>query len=77
MKRPADNPADRDDNLKERWYRNCQVCPHRCVAGARFTTAEDYFSRCREAVLEMHRQVGDLSTGPRGTPHAKIIFPGT
>lgn len=42
-------------------------------SGARFTTAEDYFSRCREAVREMHRQVGDLRTGPRGTAEKGLL----
>ncbi len=42
-------------------------------AGARFTTAEDYFSRCREAVLEMHRQVGDLQIGSRGTAERGVL----
>jgi len=42
-------------------------------AGSHFTTAEDYFSRCREAVLEMHRQVGDLSIGPAGTARRGLL----
>ncbi len=43
------------------------------AAGARFTTAEDYFSRCREAVAEMHRQVGDLRVGPGGTAERGLL----
>lgn len=32
----------------------------------RYSNASDYFYRCREAVREMHRQVGDLALDSRG-----------
>ncbi len=35
-------------------------------AGAQLSEAPDYWDRCREALLEMHRQVGDLEIDARG-----------
>jgi putative pyruvate formate lyase activating enzyme len=32
----------------------------------KYSGAPDYWERCKEAVREMHRQVGDLRTGPDG-----------
>ncbi len=32
----------------------------------RYSNAPDYFDRCKEAVTEMHRQVGDLKVDERG-----------
>lgn len=32
----------------------------------RYSNAPDYFERCKEAVKEMHRQVGDLTVDERG-----------
>jgi len=34
--------------------------------GAELSGAPDYWDRCREALAEMHRQVGDLQTDDRG-----------
>ncbi len=34
--------------------------------GARYTGVEDYFTRLKEALKEMQRQVGDLMVGPSG-----------
>jgi putative pyruvate formate lyase activating enzyme len=42
-------------------------------SAAEVTTATDYFSRCTEAVREMHRQVGNLSIGPRGTADRGLL----
>ncbi len=36
------------------------------VPAARYSNAPDYFDRCREAIKEMHRQVGDLVLDDRG-----------
>jgi putative pyruvate formate lyase activating enzyme len=35
-------------------------------SGKKYSNAEDYFDRCKEAVREMHRQVGDLKVDERG-----------
>jgi len=35
-------------------------------AGARYLNADDYCERAREAITEMHRQVGDLKMSPDG-----------
>lgn len=32
----------------------------------KYSNAEDYFDRCKEAIREMHRQVGDLKVDERG-----------
>lgn len=38
-----------------------------------YSDASDYFERCKEAVLEMHRQVGDLQTGERGVAQKGLL----
>jgi putative pyruvate formate lyase activating enzyme len=35
-------------------------------AGRRYSGVSDYFTYCQRALLEMHRQVGDLQTNERG-----------
>ena len=39
-----------------------------------FTSASDYATRAREAVLEMHRQVGVLRTGPDGIARRGVLI---
>jgi len=40
---------------------------------ARYLNAEDYADRAREAVAEMHRQVGDLRFAPDGTARRGLL----
>lgn len=42
-------------------------------AAARYSNAPDYFDRCREAVREMHRQVGDLVVDERGIARKGLL----
>jgi putative pyruvate formate lyase activating enzyme len=35
-------------------------------AGLKYSGVKEYYSRCRDALLEMHRQVGDLQVDHRG-----------
>jgi len=37
------------------------------LAGQKYSGVKDYFSRMKEALQEMQRQVGDLKVGPEGT----------
>ncbi|MEA2064607.1 MAG: radical SAM protein [Gemmatimonadota bacterium] len=41
---------------------------------ARFVSARDYATRAREAVSEMHRQVGVLQTGPEGIARRGLLI---
>lgn len=43
-------------------------------AAARYSNATDYFDRCREAVREMHRQVGDLVVDERGIARRGLLL---
>ena len=40
----------------------------------RYSNASDYFDRCREAVREMHRQVGDLNLDSRGIAQRGLLI---
>jgi len=40
----------------------------------RYSNAPDYFDRCREAVREMHRQVGDLRLDQRGIAYRGLLI---
>lgn len=40
---------------------------------ARYSNAPDYFERCREAVAEMHRQVGDLTVDEMGIARRGLL----
>ncbi|MCL0048748.1 radical SAM protein [Dehalococcoidia bacterium] len=40
----------------------------------RYSNAADYFIRCREAVREMHRQVGDLQLDSRGIAQRGLLI---
>ncbi|HAZ31665.1 MAG TPA: radical SAM protein, partial [Dehalococcoidia bacterium] len=40
----------------------------------RYSNASDYFDRCREAVREMHRQVGDLNLDSRGIARRGLLI---
>ena len=40
----------------------------------RYSNAPDYFDRCREAVKEMHRQVGDLQLDSRGIAQRGLLI---
>jgi len=40
----------------------------------RYSNAPDYFDRCKEAVKEMHRQVGDLKLDNKGTAYRGLLI---
>ena len=40
----------------------------------RYSGAADYFDRCKEAILEMHRQVGDLKLDKRGIAYRGLLI---
>ncbi|MDI3502500.1 MAG: putative pyruvate formate lyase activating enzyme [Archaeoglobi archaeon] len=40
----------------------------------KYSNAPDYFERCKEAVKEMHRQVGDLKVDERGIAYRGLII---
>ncbi|MEM5874493.1 MAG: radical SAM protein [Candidatus Aenigmatarchaeota archaeon] len=40
----------------------------------KYSRAPDYFERCKEAVKEMHRQVGDLKVDERGIAYRGLII---
>ena len=40
----------------------------------RYSNAPDYFERCKEAVKEMHRQVGDLKVDLRGVAYRGLLI---
>lgn len=40
----------------------------------KYSRAKDYFERCKEAVKEMHRQVGDLKIDERGIAYRGLII---
>jgi len=40
----------------------------------RYSNAPDYFERCKEAVREMHRQVGDLKVNERGIAYKGLLI---
>lgn len=42
--------------------------------GEKYSNAPDYFDRCREAVKEMHRQVGDLKVNARGIAERGLLI---
>lgn len=42
-------------------------------AATKYSNAPDYFDRCREAVREMHRQVGDLVVDERGIARRGLL----
>jgi len=42
-------------------------------AGRRLSDVPDYWDRCREALAEMHRQVGDLVTDENGTARRGLL----
>jgi len=42
--------------------------------GARYTDVEDYFTRLRESLKEMQRQVGDLKIGPDGLAYRGLLI---
>ncbi|MEA1997083.1 MAG: radical SAM protein [Gemmatimonadota bacterium] len=42
--------------------------------GARYLQAADYGTRCREALLAMHSQVGELKTTPQGTAYRGVLI---
>jgi putative pyruvate formate lyase activating enzyme len=39
----------------------------------KYSDAPDYFERCKEAVKEMHRQVGDLKVNSRGVAYRGLL----
>ena len=43
-------------------------------AAKRYSDAPDYFDRCKEAVREMHRQVGDLRLNQRGIAYRGLLI---
>jgi len=43
-------------------------------AGQRYSGIEDYWDVAREAIREMHRQVGDLRVGPRGIARRGLLL---
>lgn len=40
----------------------------------KYSNAPDYFERCKEALLEMHRQVGDLKLDDRGIAYRGLLI---
>jgi len=40
----------------------------------KYSNAPDYFERCKEAVREMHRQVGDLKVNDRGIAYRGLLI---
>jgi putative pyruvate formate lyase activating enzyme len=44
------------------------------IPAKRYSNAPDYFDRCREAVREMHRQVGDLKLDHRGIAYRGLLI---
>jgi putative pyruvate formate lyase activating enzyme len=40
----------------------------------KYSNAPDYFERCKEAVREMHRQVGDLKVNERGIAYRGLLI---
>ncbi|MCK4952352.1 radical SAM protein, partial [Candidatus Bathyarchaeota archaeon] len=40
----------------------------------KYSNAPDYFDRCKEAVMEMHRQVGDLKLDERGIAFRGLLI---
>ena len=40
----------------------------------KYSNAPDYFERCKEAVREMHRQVGDLTVNERGIAYRGLLI---
>jgi putative pyruvate formate lyase activating enzyme len=40
----------------------------------KYSNAPDYFERCKEAVREMHRQVGDLEVNGRGIAYRGLLI---
>jgi putative pyruvate formate lyase activating enzyme len=40
----------------------------------KYSNAPDYFERCKEAVREMHRQVGDLKVNGRGIAYRGLLI---
>ena len=40
----------------------------------KYSNAPDYFERCKEAVREMHRQVGDLNLDERGIAYRGLLI---
>jgi putative pyruvate formate lyase activating enzyme len=40
----------------------------------KYSNAPDYFERCKEAVREMHRQVGDLKVDERGIAYRGLLI---
>jgi putative pyruvate formate lyase activating enzyme len=40
----------------------------------KYSNAPDYFERCKEAVKEMHRQVGDLKVDERGIAYRGLLI---
>ncbi len=42
--------------------------------GERYTAVDDYFTRLREGLKEMHRQVGDLKTGSGGLAYRGLLI---
>jgi len=43
-------------------------------ASAKYSDAPDYFERCREAIKEMHRQVGDLKVNSEGIAERGLLI---
>jgi putative pyruvate formate lyase activating enzyme len=43
-------------------------------AGMRYSGVPDYWTVAREALREMHRQVGDLRVGPRGIARQGLLI---
>lgn len=43
-------------------------------SASKYSSAPDYFERCKEAVKEMHRQVGDLKVDERGIAYRGLII---
>ena len=40
----------------------------------KYSNAPDYFERCREAIIEMYRQVGDLKVNGRGIAYRGLLI---
>lgn len=43
-------------------------------SGKKYSQVSDYFSKCKEAVKEMHRQVGDLQLDEKGIAYRGLII---
>jgi putative pyruvate formate lyase activating enzyme len=43
-------------------------------AAKKYSNASDYFERCKEAVREMHRQVGDLKVDESGIAYRGLLI---